>query len=62
MKADALAKLEGLDLFQFFIWSKTRFTDGGDDELLAAFKKRFEGALPLKHVDMVLLTNLKIKN
>ena len=61
MKKEALSKLEGLEQFQFFIWSKTRFQDGSDADLLSAFHKRFDGALPLKHLDMVLMTNLKIK-
>lgn len=62
LRAQALAKMEGLDHFIFMIWSKFKLSEKlSDDELLAEFKKRFSHCLPLTYVDLVLVSSLKPK-
>ena len=40
----------------FTIFSKTKFDESCEDaDLIEAAKKRFERALPLKHIDIVLV-------
>ena len=58
IKQEAIEKLEGLPAFQFMIWSKQKFSMYSDDnELLDQFNKRFKSCLPLKHIDMVLISS-----
>ena len=59
MRLDALAKMEGLDHFQFMIWSKMKVSmELKDTTILQEFKKRFSHSLPLNHCDLVVVTNL----
>ena len=62
MKAEALAKMLGLDHFMFMVWSKTKYDwEQSDEELLAAFKKRFTHCLPIDYLDMVLVDDIAEK-
>ena len=62
MKQEALDKLIGLSAFQLMFFSKADFSQElSDDVILDRFKKRFEVSLPLKHFDMVFVTDLAAK-
>ena len=62
LRNQALSKMEGLEHFLFMIWSKFCASETlSDDELKAAFKKRFSHCLPLDFVDFVFVSGLKPK-
>lgn len=59
MKQEALSKLQGLDHFLFFMWSKLKISHHlSDEKILDQFVSRFKDSLPLKYIDLVFITNL----
>jgi hypothetical protein len=62
MKNEAKSRLQGLQSFQLLMWSKARLSEQlSDADLLAEFTKRFGVALPLKHIDLVLVSGLAVE-
>lgn len=52
--------MEGLDHFLFMIWSKFRVSESSSEsDLLTCFKKRFGHALPLQHIDLVVVASVE---
>ena len=62
MKNEAKAQLAGLPTFQLMFWSKLKLSEASSDsDILGQLTSRFGPSLPLKHFDLVLVSDLTVE-